>query len=388
MTLETLKTLVVGLDSLKVGMIVSKNVVSKKSKVLVQKNKQLSQSEIDLIKENELLDISVYSNSDLALKDTAVRLINNKFTPQELKQMAETGSVKDPNVVSEDISNDEKIQIEKLYLDFTRKIEKIFASIGEGRRIDMNGLSNISVQFIAFMENKGNIFETLSHLREMEQSIYTHSLNVSIMANIFGSWLGYNRQTITNLTLAGLLHDVGEARIDDKILSKTDRLTIEEYEEIKKHPYLGFQNILHYSEIHQDVKDAVLQHHERLDGSGYPVGLEAKDISGFVRIISICDIYEAMTADRAYRDRVCAFSVFKKLEEYSMTTLDPKLVKTFLENIAHTYIGSTVQLSDRRVGEVIFINPADLSKPIVKLKHGEYIDLSKLNSISIKRILS
>lgn len=386
--MEKLKTSVVSIEALKVNMIVSKNVVDKKSKVLVQKNKQLSQGDFDLIKSNEVLEISVYTDTNLALEDTAVRFVNKKFTEAEIKEISEKGSIKKGNDSNDSVGNNDQVQIEKLYLDFTRKIEKIFSSIGEGKRVDLNGLSNIAVQFIAFMENKGNIFETLAHLREMEQSVYTHSLNVSILANIFASWLGYNRQTITNLTLAGLLLDVGQVRIDDKILNKTDRLSSQEYEEIKKHPYLGYQNILHYEEIHQDIKDAVLQHHERLDGSGYPVGLEAKDLSGFVRIISICDIYEAMTADRAYRDKICAFTVFRNLEEYSSSTLDANLVTIFLENIAQTYIGSDVMLSDRRVGEVIFINPEDLSRPLVKLKNDEYIDLSKFDKISIKRILN
>jgi HD-GYP domain-containing protein (c-di-GMP phosphodiesterase class II) len=117
-------------------------------------------------------------------------------------------------------------------------------------------------------------------------------------------------------------------------------------------------------------------HHEKMDGSGYPMGVKEEKIGNMAKIITICDIYDAMTANRVYRDRICPFEVIKTFETKVYGELDTKYLLLFLKNIAYTYIGHWVRLSDGTEAEVMFINGAQLSRPLVRTKDEKFIDLS------------
>ena len=133
--------------------------------------------------------------------------------------------------------------------------------------------------------------------------------------------------------------------------------------------------------------NAALMHHERCDGKGYPLGLPAEKIDMYAKIVSIADVYDAMTAARVYRGPLCPFKVIEIFEHEGLQKYDTKFIMTFLENVVNTYISNTVRLSDGREGTVFFINKQKLSRPILKTQNG-YIDLSKEPSnVSIETIL-
>ena len=110
-----------------------------------------------------------------------------------------------------------------------------------------------------------------------------------------------------------MLHDIGKLKIDPKILNKKGKLTDEEFEEIKKHPVLGYE-IVKDMDLPEKIKEAVLMHHEKINGTGYPSGLKGEEISNYAKIVSICDIYDAMTSTRTYRKRFCPFQVIRNFE--------------------------------------------------------------------------
>lgn len=187
------------------------------------------------------------------------------------------------------------------------------------------------------------------------------------------------------LTVAGVLHDVGKTKVDPVVLNKEGKLTNEEYEIVKKHSYLGYK-MVEKSDLPEEIKSAVLMHHEKIDGSGYPMGLKGDKISKFAKIVCICDIYDAMTSNRVYRDKICPFDVIRSFEKSSLGVLDTEYLLIFLQNIAYTYVGSMVELSDGRTAEVVFINSANLSMPIVKCDDS-FMDLSQTSDITIDHII-
>lgn len=187
------------------------------------------------------------------------------------------------------------------------------------------------------------------------------------------------------LTLCGLLHDIGKSKIPNEIIGKPGKLTDSEYEEIKKHPVIGY-NLVKNLDIDQRIKNAVLLHHERFDGKGYPLGLTGNEIDDFTSIVSIADVYDAMTANRCYRDGLCPFEVIAIFEKEGLTQFNPKYILTFLDHIANTYINNEVLLSDGSSGKIVLINKK-LTRPTIQLDNGNFVNLESRLDLYVQAII-
>jgi HD-GYP domain-containing protein (c-di-GMP phosphodiesterase class II) len=234
-------------------------------------------------------------------------------------------------------------------------------------------------------KNSLQLLDMLHSLRNLEDITFVHSINVALICSIIGKWLKYSDDEIQLLTLSGILHDVGKILIPKQILTKQGKLTENEYEIMKKHVNLGYDK-LKDKDIDEQVKQACLFHHERCDGSGYPLGLEGSKIPAIAKIVAIADVYDAMTSARIYREPFCPFEVIRLMELDAYTKFDPEFILPFLRNIVSSYIHNNVRLSDGRIGEVVFMNENALSRPIV-LCNNDFIDLSKQKDLTIKAIL-
>lgn len=230
-----------------------------------------------------------------------------------------------------------------------------------------------------------HLFDMLHNMREFDDSTYAHCLNVSLIATVFGKWLKMSEDDINVLTLCGLLHDIGKLTTPEQILNKPGKLTDAEFSIMKNHASDGYK-YLKDQDIDPRIKEACLYHHERCDGTGYPYGLTGDKIPDFAKIISIADVYDAMTAKRVYRGPLCPFVVVKFLEDESYSKYDPRFILPFLENVASTYINTTVRLNDGRTGEVVLINKTALSRPLIKCGSG-FIDLSEHPELKIEAII-
>ena len=233
--------------------------------------------------------------------------------------------------------------------------------------------------------NSMHTFDMLHCMRDNTDLTYVHSVNVALICNSIAAWLNYSPEDTKMLTLAGLLHDIGKKQIPTLILNKSGELSAEEYALIKKHPIYGYQMVAEFP-IDNRIKDAILSHHERYDGSGYPRGLSGDQISDFAKIVAIADVYDAMTSKRIYRESVCPFDVVATLESDGYSKYDPQFLLTFLKHIVQSYINAPVLLSNSLIGSVVMINPDHLSKPIVKVGERFY-DLSKEKELFIRSLL-
>lgn len=167
-------------------------------------------------------------------------------------------------------------------------------------------------------------------LHEKNRREEQHSQRVSILSRALGEALGLSEREQRELKTMGLLHDVGKIAIDEKILNKTDRLTPEEYAEIRRHPEIGY-HILSASNDMAELAEYVLAHHERWDGQGYPRGLKGEEIPYLSRIIAVVDAYDAMTRDRAYRKAMSDADALEELKRHAGTQFDPYVVAVFLQ---------------------------------------------------------
>ena len=252
---------------------------------------------------------------------------------------------------------------------------------------DLNVDQLLDETLTLFGENSTTIsmFDMLHNMRQIDDSTYAHSVNVALICRLIGKWKNFSDKDMDTLTLCGLLHDIGKSKIPNEIIGKPGKLTDSEYEEIKKHPVIGY-NLVKNLDIDQRIKNAVLLHHERFDGKGYPLGLTGNEIDDFTSIVSIADVYDAMTANRCYRDGLCPFEVIAIFEKEGLTQFNPKYILTFLDHIANTYINNEVLLSDGSSGKIVLINKK-LTRPTIQLDNGNFVNLESRLDLYVQAII-
>ena len=277
---------------------------------------------------------------------------------------------------------------QKFQVDFSfsaNDLKNIFDSIVAGGAIDIKDMLKKVTSLLKPEQTTIDFFDMLHNLRSVNDSIYAHCINVSLISRMIGIWLKLPQADIDTLTIAGLLHDIGKTQIPDDILNKKERLTDEEFALIRKHPVFGY-DILKKHDLDVRILKATLMHHERCDGSGYPLALKEGDIDDFALIVAIADVYDAMTAARIYRAPLCPFEVIAEFEKEGLQKYKPKYILTFLEHIATTYQNNRVMLSNGESAKIVLLNQQVFSKPLVQLTDGSCIDLNR-SPLYIKAII-
>ncbi len=230
-----------------------------------------------------------------------------------------------------------------------------------------------------------NVFDMVHNMRQYDDITFAHSLNVGLICNVFAGWLGLSEAEIRLATECGIFHDIGKMTIPEEIIKKPGKLTDGEFAIVKTHPVEGYKILMKY-DVDDHVRQAALMHHEKCDGSGYPLGLKADSIDYYAKMVCIADVYEAMTANRKYRDGLCPFTVIEAFEDEGLQKYDTEMIMTFLRKIVDTYMMNRVGLSNGLEGDIIFINKQRLSRPLVKC--GEkYIDLMVEKDLRIEKLL-
>jgi len=202
------------------------------------------------------------------------------------------------------------------------------------------------------LRNRSSQFN-LAEMRNYDEYLLSHSLGVCVLAVITGVNLGWQRDKLVQLRLAGLLHDVGKVKVPRAILLKPGPLNRREWREMRKHPIYALDIL----DEESCIMDAATQHHETMDGGGYPYGLREEAIGEFARVIAIADVYDAMTADRVYRRAVPVHEVLEIVYASGGPRFDPSVVRAFVRGIVAYPVGSVVELNDRSVAVVTGSRP-------------------------------
>ncbi len=252
--------------------------------------------------------------------------------------------------------------------------------------LDTQALLEDTITLFRHNQATFSLLDMLHNMRDLDDSTYVHSINVSVIARLIGVWSEMGEEDLDTLTLCGLLHDIGKVKIPQEIIGKPDRLTAEEYAIMKQHTVFGYELLAH-EDIDVRIKNAALMHHERYDGTGYPFGLVGERIDTFASIIAIADVYDALTADRCYRAGVCPFEVIAIFESNGLHEYNPHFILTFLEHIAGTYTGYGVRLSDGSTGKLVMINQHRLTRPLIQLDNGDFVDLTKRLDLYVEELI-
>ncbi|MFD0716188.1 HD-GYP domain-containing protein [Paenibacillus sp. GCM10027626] len=230
-------------------------------------------------------------------------------------------------------------------------------------------------------------FSPMLQENEQEDYLYHKSVMTSMSCYMLAQWVGLSKKDWIPAALAGLLHDIGNTKVDQSILNKPASLTQSEIDEMKRHPLTGYQLLKNVAAINDGVKLAALQHHERIDGSGYPLGVTMDKIHPYAKLVAIADIYNAMTMKRAYRQAASPYLVLEQLQQDAFGKLDPSYVTAFVEKATQFHNGTLVRLNDDRVGEIIFTDPAHPTRPWVSIG-GDIINLTTERQVYIAEILT
>ncbi|WP_138754034.1 HD-GYP domain-containing protein [Paenibacillus sinopodophylli] len=199
-------------------------------------------------------------------------------------------------------------------------------------------------------------------------------------------WTGFPQKDWMQIAFAGLFHDIGNVKIDKSILLNPNSLSVEEKEEMMRHTVLGYQLLKNVPALTEGVKMASLQHHEKVDGTGYPLGIDATKINPYAKIVAIADIFHAMTLNKAYRKAASPYLVLEQIQSDAFGKLDPTYVRVFVEKATQFHNGTVVRLSDERVGEIVFSDQHYPTRPWVSIE-GVIVNLIVERQLHIKEVL-
>ncbi len=344
----------VSISSLELNTIVANDVFSEDFKLLITKGTFLTEKVLNRLKVFNIEQVYVDQNEE----------VDNSFRESQ-----------------------EFIEFKNEYVQISDGLHNSFNNIVEKNISEQELVNTIHecVELYKSSNSSFNILNMLHHMRDFSDATFVHSLNVGMIAAIIGRWSKKSQEEELLLMSCGLFHDIGKLTIPKSILDKPGKLTPEEFDIIKKHPTNGY-NLLKDLPIDERIKRVALMHHEKMDGSGYPLSLKGNQIDDFARIITIADIYDALTARRVYRGPVCPFDAIEVFEKDGFQLYDPGYMLTFLQNVINSYLHSEVILSNGTHGEIIMVNTNRPSKPTIRTSNN-FIDLTKEPQIKITEIV-
>lgn len=298
-----------------------------------------------------------------ALKST-IRLDDERSEPatHSVSQATVAASTKQKRSPAE-----EKRYLLQLRAEAAQTVEAAMEQCRLGKPIELREITPIVDDMLDSLERQPHALVSLCRLRSKDRYTFEHSVSVGILTSSVGRSMGLARHELRELALGGLLHDVGKSRTPLRILNKPGSLTEKEFVVMRRHVEHGEAIASPIEGLTPEVLNAIAQHHERLDGSGYPRGLKDQQISQAGRIIAVCDVYDAMTADRCYRAGQEPGQAMRMLLEGCGKYFDTTHVHHLIRCIGIYPIGALVSMASGRLGMVMRPGEKGLLYPVVRV---------------------
>lgn len=275
--------------------------------------------------------------------------------------------------IDDDISHD--VYVSDVICEQTRsEVKFLVKGIMEGYTFsNMLKLDRVKEMIDTMIEeilSSKEIVINLADIKSVDDYTFEHSVNVCVLSLVTGIGLGFNIMRLRDLGIGALLHDIGKMRISESILKKPSQLSVEEFEEIKKHTVYGYEILKDNKNISMISAFIAFGHHERVDGSGYPLKLRGENIHQCARIVAVADVFDALTSDRVYRKRLRPAEVIEYITSLGSRHFDEEIVKTFTSYLSPYPVGTGVQLNTGEKALVIRVNRNFPHRPVVRIVFG------------------
>ncbi|MFD2370396.1 HD-GYP domain-containing protein [Brevibacillus sp. GCM10020057] len=345
----------------------------------------------------ETLARSIYSENGTVLVGAGVELTQRMLERLKAKNISSlyiqdkrTDDITVETVISEQTRSAAMSIIHETFrtvYDFPQKWQQVFSDRAFGRE-----LRQVMKTVADELSATRSAMNLLANACAFDNYIFNHSFNVALYSTAVALKTGCSEKEVLEISIGGMLHDIGKMLVPDYILKKPGRLTAEEFEWMKKHAEYGFEMLRHLDEIPLLSAHCALQHHERLDGSGYPRRLKGEEIHPVGRLMGVTDVFDALTSHRVYRPAMLPHEAMEVLLSGSGTLFDQKYVEGLRDTIALYPLGLTVKLNTGEAGVVVDSNKGMPSRPVVRILVDEYgqdldqpyeCDLSKKLSLMI-----
>lgn len=249
-------------------------------------------------------------------------------------------------------------------------VHDMMEDIRQGRKIKMDQAYTMIDAMENSIDSNRDALMYLMRIRKKDEYTMMHSINVGVLLLTMASLLKLKRESRVHLAMGGLLHDVGKVKVPDQILKKPEKLSAAEFVEMQRHALYARGIFAAAQEVPPEALQMALQHHERIDGSGYPFGLKGDTISVAAQMTAVADVYDALTADRCYRDGVSPIDGLRFIYNGCGTHFNRKFGHFFIKAIGVYPVGSFVRLESGLIGIVVGTNP-DLLRPVVRVFYNE-----------------
>jgi HD-GYP domain-containing protein (c-di-GMP phosphodiesterase class II) len=286
--------------------------------------------------------------------------------------------------------DEERERAEKVYGEARSLVDNIIGDVKLGKAIDTAPVQELAEEIGESLYANANALLCLSQIREKDEYLLEHSINVGVLMGIFARYLGYQKEQLTQMVTGAVLHDIGKIRVPSEILNKAGKLEPAEWREMQNHVLYGEEVLVKSHGVSDIALKICAQHHEKLSGTGYPRGLKGKQVSIYGRMASIVDIYDAITADRCYHNGRSPFDSMRILTDLGKEeALDKSLVYQFIRCMGVYPVGTIVELSNKKLAVVQQVNLKKPNFPVVKVfydqKSRSYekslpVDLAESNS--------
>ena len=313
---------------------------------------------------------------ELLKKQGVVRVVidcaQSNFTDDEAD--SEDSESNTENDVEETSLTDEFARSSDIYHQSAENVKEIMLNISTAKPLSMEAMTVLAGEITNSITRNEHAMTILTRIRQKSNYQWEHAINCAVLICGFSLYLGFKKNTVQELTLGALIHDIGTAKVARAILEKPDKLTKNEMSVVQKHVLWGMEMAKREGFSSPILTDMLVNHHERLDGSGYPRGIAGDKISKLSRITAIVDVYDAMTGDRPHKKGMLPQAVFRHLLN-EKNKFDVDIVQQFIKYLGIHPVGSLVELSNEKIAIVIEGNRTDPLKPKIKVIYS-----LKLNS--------
>ncbi len=228
-------------------------------------------------------------------------------------------------------------------------------------------MKKITETILSEIKSNDELLTIITDVFTYDSYIFQHSFNVTMYSLSIGMELKLSQKNLELLGLGAIMHDIGKMLVPEKILLKPGKLTLEEFNEVKRHSEYGFEILRQLQSVSLIVAHCAYQHHERLNGTGYPRGIQSEDIHPFAKIIAVADVFDAMTSNRVYREAMLPHEALEVLYAGAGTLFDATVVEAFRHAVAIYPTGMVVELNDGKKGIVTKQNKGFTDRPILRI---------------------